>query len=282
MAQALEPPVKLPPRSPVQVHASSATLPEAGASDLWQIPAAVMVAVAQSEAQLQWVLQHDRQEAPATESRQQANLNAAALANERVTEESQDHEVTPSAVSVKAMAGQRAALHDMGFCSKASNEPCAAPCTAADAEASRQEATDAEREISSRKNNSCSTAPMKVPCSEDAHTSNSVQDEQGASEGLCKVRSSRHSLSTQEACAAFLADTASLTAGRLSSTGNAAAVAQSTKSTDTSEESSDAAEYTSIDDLLATEADERPASESVNGPELVTSSSNEAWHACHM
>ena len=283
MAQALEVPMKLPPRSPVQVHASSATLPETGASDLWQIPAAVMVAVAQSEAQLQRVLQHDRQEAPATESPQQAILNAAALANERVTEESQDHEVTPSAESVKAMAGQRAALqHDMGLCSKASNEPCAAPCTEADAEASRQEATDAERETSSRENNSCSTAPMKVPCSEDAHTSNSVQDEQGTSEGLCKVRSSRHSLSTQEACAAFLADSASLTVGRLSSTGSAAAVAQNTKSTETSEEPSDAAEYTSIDNPLATEADERPASESVNGPELVTSSSNEAWHACHM
>jgi hypothetical protein len=283
VAKALEDPVKLPPRSPVQVHASSATLPETGASDIWQIPVAVMVAVAQSEAQLQRVLQHDREEAPANKSPLQAIPLPAALASEHVTEESKHREVTPSAETVQAMAMQRADLqHGTGFCSELSNEHCAASCTAADAEASRQETTGAECDPSSRKNKCCSTAPMKVPCSEDAHASDVVQDEQGTSEGLCKVRSSRHSLSTQEACAAFQADTASLTAGRLSSTGNAAAVAQNRKSTETSEESSGAAPYTSIDNPLATEADERPASETVHDPELVSSSSNEAWHACHM
>ena len=286
MAKALEDPVKLPPRFPVQVHASSATLPETGASDMWQIPAAVMVAVAHSDAQVQRLLQHDRQEAPAGESPLQAVSHPAAPASEhvtlrvtlRVTEESQGHEVTPSAERVQAMAGRRA---DLQLCSEASNEPCAAPRTAADAEASRQEATGAERDHSSRRNKCC-TAPMKVPCLEDAHASDVIQDEQGTSEGLCKVRSSRHSLSTQEACAAFLADTAALTARRLSSSGNAAAVAQNRKGTETSEESPGAAHYTSIDNPLATEADERPASESVHDPELVSSSSNEAWHACHM
>lgn len=197
MAKALEVPVKLPPKSPVQVHASSATLPETGASDMWQIPVAVMVAVAHSEAQLQRVLQQDGEEAPASESPLQAIPQPAALASEHVTEESQDHEVTSSAESVQAMAGQRAdPQHGTGFCSEASNEPCAAPCTAANAEASRQEAIGAERDPSSRKNKSCSTAPMNMPCSEDAHASDLAQDEQGTSEGLCKVRSSRHSLST--------------------------------------------------------------------------------------
>jgi hypothetical protein len=228
VAKALEDPVKLPPRFPVQVHASSATLPETGASDMWQIPAAVMVAVAHSDAQVQRLLQHGRQEAPASESPLQAVSHPASPASEhvtlrvtlRVTEESQGHEVTPSAESVQAMAGQRADLqHGTGFCSEASNEPCAAPCTAANAEASRQEATDAERGTSSCKNTSCSTAPMKVPRSEESHDSELSQDERGTSERLRKARSSRHSLSTQEACAAFLADTASLTAGRLSSTG---------------------------------------------------------------